>query len=208
MYGKGNTLTPQARAVILPSLMAIGAGAVVMGIFAVVVVPRVNPAAQRGVGANGFQAYVEQDGDLGMIKVVKKSDVEYALSGKSKAVSNASPSRVFNLDGNRGQTVSYSFRRNDGVPASLYIDLMSFKNQTVLDEANITQNTMQTTDINGHRAYYMHAQTLGSGREYRLMVVNGLKVYKFVIVQPLRNITISEVSALSSLKKLAQKAQL
>lgn len=208
LYGNGSTLTPRARAIVLPVLVAISAGAVIYGIISVVLVPRINPAAQRGVGANGFQAYVEDNGDLGISNVVSKSDVETVLSGKAKTVSTADISKVFNLDGNRGQTVTYSFKRSDNVNASLYVDLMSFKNQQTLDDANVTQNTTQTSDVSGHHAYYMHAQTLGAGREYRLMVVDDLKVYKFVIVQPVQNITINEVAAIAALKKLALKAHL
>lgn len=41
-----------------------------------------------------------------------------------------------------------------------------------------------------------------------MIVVNGLKAYRFVMTQPMDNITIKEVAALAALKKIALEAKL
>lgn len=206
LFDKDGILTRRARMVILPSFLLIATGAVIISVLAIAVTPRTKPASQYGVGANGFEAFVEQDGDMGMAKFVAKKDVVSSLGKNAKVVADASLSKIMNIDGNRGQTATYDFVRADGERASVYADVLFFKNKSELDGAAVTTNTLQTGDIRGHKAYYMHAQTLSSDREYRLMVISGLKVYKFVLVQPYRNITISEVSAMAVLKRMAAKA--
>ncbi len=201
-------ISKRQRALILPLMVVIGAGAVILAILAIIVMPRVNTASQRGVGADGFRAYEEQNTDLGIGKVVAKGDVVTALGDKAKAVSNVDVSNVFNLNGDRGQTATFGFTRADGKKVSLYVDMMLFKNTASMENAHVLTGTGKTGTINGHDAYYMHAQTLGTVREYRLLVVNGLKAYKFVIDQPHNDISISEVASLATLKKLALKANL
>ncbi len=205
--------TPQApgdrlKYVIIPLLGLIAIGAIVLTVLAVITMPNADKSAQRGVGANGFRAYEEQGADLGISKVASHDQVVAALGAKAKSVGTLDVSGVFNFDGTRGQTATYPFIKANGNDASLYVDLMFFKNTATLDAANIYENTISAGSVNGHPAYYMHAQTFGSDREYRLLVVNGLKAYKFVIVQPYRDISISEVSALAALKTLAAKAKL
>jgi hypothetical protein len=207
-FKSGNGVSPKARAVILPILVLIAAAAVIIGALVIIFVPKVNPITQRGVGANGFQAFLEPNGSLGVGDLVSKADVESALGNKSKVVSNAKLSKVFNIAGTRSQTATWSFVRADGVKASLYIDMVVFKNQPAFDNAYVTTGTLKAGTISDLPAYYMHAQTMGSDREYRLEIVKGLTVYKFVVAQPVRNITISEVAALASAKRLALKADL
>ncbi len=200
-------ISPRMKAVILPIMLVVAGGAIVLAVLAIIIMPVINPGSQRGVGADGFQAYQETGTTLGVDRIVSRDQVVTQLGNKAKSVgSNVDISKVFNLNGNRTQTATYDFVRADGVNASIYVDMMFFKNQNDKDGANITTATMKTTQINGHEAYYMHAQTVGTDREYRLMVVNGLKVYKFALVQPRSNLTISEVSALAVLKKLALEA--
>lgn len=206
LFDQDGVLTRKARMVILPLFLLIATGVVIISVLAIAVNPRVKPASQYGVGANGFQAFVEQGGDMGMAKFIVKKDVESTLGKNAKVVGDAMVSKVMNINGNRGQTVTYDFVRADGSKASVYADLMFFKNKSELDSAAVTTNTLQTGDISGHKAYYMHAQTLSSDREYRLLVIDDLKVYKFVLVQPYRDVTISEVSAMAVLKRLAAKA--
>lgn len=194
--------------VLLAALTIVGGGAIAIAIISIVIVPLVNPGSQRGVGANGFQAFVEDGGNLNIANTVSKQEVVDALGDKAKSVSDAQVSKVFNIDGTRGQTVTYDFVRANGLKASLYIDLMYFSNLQTLESTGVTASTGDAGRVNGHQAYYMHAQTFGSEREYRLMIINGLKVYKFVISQPYRTISINEVSALATLKKLAAKAEL
>lgn len=207
--GKGDEkLSPRARVALLAVLTLVGGGAIVIAIVSILIVPLVNPGSQKGVGADGFQAFVEQGGSLSVVNAVSKQEVVEALGNKAKSVSDAEVSKVFNIDGTRGQTVTYNFKRANGLDASLYIDLMHFGNLATFEGARVTASTAEAGKVNGHQAYYMHALTFGSDREYRLMVINGLKVYKFVITQPYRTISINEVSALATLKKLAEKAEL
>lgn len=204
----GKELGPKARIALLVVFTLIGAGAIIMAIISIVVVPLVNPGSQKGVGADGFQAFVEDGGSLSVVNAVNKQEVVETLGKKAKSVSDVEVSKIFNIDGTRGQTVTYNFIRSNGLKASLYIDLMHFNNLQTYESTGVTTATGDAGKINGHQAYYMHAQTFGSEREYRLMVINGLKVYKFVISQPYRTISINEVSALATLKRLAAKAEL
>lgn len=200
-------LRRHAQTAILPLFIVIGLGVIAATVLAIVLVPRINPGSQRGVGANGFHAYVEEGGDLGVGKMVSKQIIADVLGKKAKSVSDVKVSKVFNLNENKAQTATYEFIRSDGVKSSVYVDLMRFKNQSDYGAAAVTANTLNAGMVNGRQAYYMHAQTLGSSREYRLLVLDGLKVYKFVMVQPFGNIKISEVSAMAALKKIAEKAQ-
>jgi len=200
-------LDPRVRFIIIPVIALIAAGAIIFAIITIVNIPKPE-GAQRGVGANGFRAYEEKDGNLGIASVTTRDAVAKALDAKAKSVKDASISTVFNINGDRGQTVTYDFTKPNGKNASIYIDLMVFKSTLSLDDAKIYTATAKTDPIKNLPAYYMHAQTIGSDREYRLMIVNGVKVYKFVLTQPLREITINEVSALATLKKLAADSNL
>ncbi|MCA9324816.1 hypothetical protein KDA23_01970, partial [Candidatus Saccharibacteria bacterium] len=170
-------MTRRTRAVVLLAMTIVGIGAIALAVWTIIIMPRTNPGAQRGVSASGFTAFVEQDSDLGMGTVVKKEDVKSVLGNKSKSVSDVVVSKVMNLDGNRGQTATYPFVRADGKKASVYVDVMLFKNQAALDAANVTKNTLKGGMIGDLPAYYLHALTLGSDREYRLLVIKGLNVY-------------------------------
>lgn len=194
--------------IIVPIMGIIAAAAVILAIFSIITMPKSGEGAQRGVGADGFSAYEEKGTTLGIDKVVSRDDVVAVLGKKAKSVGDQQVSNVFNLDDNRGQTLTYSFVRPDDKEVSLYVDVMLFKNMNVLEAANIYAGTASAGNVGAHPAYFMRAQTMGSDREYRLMVVNGLKVYKFVMVQPYRSITMSEVVAVSILKQLAEKAEL
>lgn len=201
-------LTAKQKAVVLPAMFIICSIVVIIAIFAIIVMPSINNNSRRGVAANGFSAYEETGTDLGISKAVTKDNVIAALGDKAKSVKDANTTNVFNYNGDRSQTVSFDFTRADGQKASLYIDLTQFKSSASMDSQHILAETSLARIINGHSAYYMHAQTLGSVREYRLLVINDLKAYKFVIDQPINNITINEVSAVAALIKLAEKAQL
>tara|TARA_B100001245_G_scaffold234308_1_gene219599 strand:- start:7556 stop:8206 length:651 start_codon:yes stop_codon:yes gene_type:complete len=196
----------RAQFLILPIMAVIAVGVIVLAVIAIIVMPTIGND-QRGIGANGFRAYIEQDGDLGMGSIVTKRDVSDALGKKATSVKDAEVSAVFNLNGTRGQTVTYDFVRADGAEASVYIDGRFFQDSVSLKAANITDNTLSAGKVGEHNAYFLHALTFGSEREYRLLVEDGLHLYTFVMVQPYRNITISEVSAMAVLKKLAASAE-
>ncbi|HUO61878.1 MAG TPA: hypothetical protein VMT96_00295 [Candidatus Bathyarchaeia archaeon] len=203
-----NGLTRRQKAIILPVFIIVGTAAVVLAVTAIILAPKADLGSRNGVGADGFQAYVEKGTNLGVGNTVTKDEVIAALGDKAKSVGNADVSNVFYYNGDRKQTLSFDFTRADGSLASLYIDLTVFKSSASLNQQHIYVGTGKANPINGLAAYYRIAQTIGSDREYQLMVVNGTKVYRFVIDQPVENITINEVSAVASLIKLAQKANL
>lgn len=198
-------LDPRVRYVAFPLMAIVALGAILFIVITLANLPKPE-GAMRGVGADGFRAFEEKDGNLGVGSIVAKSKVVEALGAKAKEVKDPSVSTVFNLNGTRGQTVTYDIVKANGKPGSVYVDLMIFKNTFALEEANIYKNTGKTDSIRGHDTYYMHAQTIGSDREYTLLIVDGVKVYKFVLTQPFRDITISEVMAFASLKKIAENS--
>lgn len=201
-------LTARQKAVVLPAMVVVGAVAVGLAIWGIAMTPLFHNGSQPGVAANGFTAaFAEKGTDLGVGKLVQKDAVVSALGSKAKSVSDADVTSVLNYNGDRSQMVTYNFTRSDNQPASVYIDMTQFKNQDSMDAQQILTETAKAPDANGKKAYYMHFQTIGIDLENRLVVLDGLKAYKFVMVQPYHNVTISEVAALASLVKIAQSAK-
>lgn len=194
--------------VVLPIFLLIGAGAIILTVLSIIFMLRPESSAQMGVGADGFRAFVEENGDLGVKSVVNKDQVVAALGDKAKSVGDADISKVFNLNGDRSQTITFPFVRSDGKKAALYIDTKLYQNLQAQEDDHIYAATLNGGTANGHPVYYKHAQTVGSDREYHLVVVNGLKAYRFVIAQPGKNMLINEVAALAALKRLAAEAKL
>lgn len=166
------------------------------------------PGLQYGVGANGFRAFVEEDGNLGVNLIVNKKQVISALGNLAKSVGDSQVEKVFNYNGNQGQTITFPFVRTDGTKASLYIDKRVYKSSQAMTDDHIYQATLKAGVVNGRQLYYREAQTIGTDREYSLMIVDGVMVYRFVIAQPFTNITISEIESLAALKKLSAVANL
>ncbi len=200
-------LSRRVQFVALPVMVAISLGVIALAVIVVVLMPTVRDD-QRGIGANGFSAFPEKGTDLGIDKVVTKSDVVDVLGEKAKRVSDADVTDVFNLAGIRSQMVTYDFVRTDDVSASIYIDLKTFPNSTTLEKANILKGTAEAGKVGDYDAYFMRAFTFGKKREYYLLLTKGLNAYVFAFVQPSRDILFSEVSAVATLKRLAQKADL
>ena len=200
-------LDPRVKFIVIPLMALVSVGAIIFVVMTIISLPKPE-GATRGVGANGFRAFEEKGSNLGVGDIVTKSIVAEALGAKAKEVKDVSVSTVFNIDGTRGQTATFDITKANGKPGSIFIDLMVFKNNFALEDAKIYSKTGKTDPIKGHSAYYLHAQTIGSDREYRLMVVDGVKVYKFVLTQPFRDITINEVMALATLKKIAAKSNI
>lgn len=202
------TVTRKTQILIIVVLCVLGAGTIALVALSIMTPRNTSPGVQNGVGADGFRAYVEEGTSLSVDKVASKNQVIASLGSKAKSVGDAQVSKVFNYNGNRGQTLTFPIVRADGVTASIYIDKKIYKTTQALNDDHIYVATMKAGDVNGHPLYYRHAQTIGNDREYHLMVVNGKNVYRFVFTQPDGNITISEVGALAALKSLAQKAKL
>ena len=167
-----------------------------------------NPGQERGVGADGFSAFVEKDGNLGVALVASKDQAVSALGDKAEVVEAGRVSKVFNLNGNLGQTITFPFVRADKENSSIYIDKRIYKSAQALRDDNIYQRTLSAGEINGHPLYYRAAQTIGPNREYHVMIVDGTTVYRYVLAQPFKNVSISEVEALAILKRLATVANL
>lgn len=206
---KFGPLSKRTRRVILPIFLVIGAGVVALTALSIIILlPKSEEGAQYGVGADGFRAYVEENGNLGVGSIATKAQVTAALGDKAKSVGDPEVSKVFNMNGDRGQTATYPFVRADGANAHVHIDLRLYKNVESLEKDNIYVATQKTSAVNGHPAYFKLAQTLDNAREYHMIVVNGLKVYRFVFAQPAKKVTVTEVAALATLKRLALELKL
>lgn len=198
-----------AQIMVLASFSLIAVAAISLTLWSIVSSTKdTKPGLQNGVGADGFQAFVEEKSNLGIELVVSKKQVVTALGRHAKSVYDGVKEKPFNLNGNRGQTITFYFVREDGVKSSLYVDKRMYKTAQALNDDRVYDATLKGGTAGGHPLYYRAAQTIGTDREYHLMVVNGTTVYRFVIAQPFTNITITEVPALAVLKKLAQEASL
>lgn len=197
----------KTRFAVLVLFMFVSIGAIGLSIWSISTsMNNQKPGRQYGVGADGFRAFVDDKATLNVDKIVKKDQIVFMLKGLAKSVDDAKIEKVFNLNGNIGQTVTYAFVRTDGIKSSLYIDKRQYKDKKALDNDHIYDQTMKSGTAKGDPIYFRTALTMNAHREYSLMVVKGLTVYRFVISQPLDNISITEVTALVSLKKLAQQA--
>ena len=199
---------PRTHKAILPLFIVIGATVAVFTLWSVMNTPKAAPGTRSGVGADGFQAFVEEKSDLGVKTITSNTQVKTALGSKVKSVSDGESSQVFNLNGDRSQSLTFSFVRSDGMKANIYVDMKLYKSSQSLESDHIYTATATAGAIQGFPAYYKHAQTIDSFREYHLLVVNGLKAYRFVFAQPSDKITVSEIDAVAVLKKIAQNSQL
>lgn len=194
---------------VLAIFCIIGAVTVAITVLSITMIPKdPNPGVQRGVGADGFRAGVEDGVSLNVKSIASKAQVVTALGRSARSVGDPQVSKVFNYNGNLGQTLTFPFVRIDGVTSSLYIDKRIYKDKKALDDDHIYIATMQAGKVNGLPLYFRHAQTIGNSREYHLMVIDGLTVYRFVVAQPDDNIYMSEVNSLAALKKIALAVKL
>ena len=201
----GKELSKRQKAVIVPAMVLVGTGAVALSVFGIVNMTG-NSASKYGIGAGGFSAFAEENGDMGVANVINKDEVQKALASNAKDVADVDVSKVFNLNGDRGQTATFAFTRKDGVKSSVYVDARQFKSAAALKSAGIYVYTASAGNVKDHPAYYTVSQNIGGIREYSLMVVNDLKVFRFVMEQPAENATIGEVPAVATLLKVAKQA--
>jgi hypothetical protein len=188
-----------------PGALLLGLGVIGLAIWWL---PSRDPGAQVGVGADGFSVKELKGVDLGVADVVSKAIAEQELKSVAQKVGNVNKSGTLSLNGNRNQTATYYFKSNAGTQSTLYVDVLIYKNATALKSDNLNKRTADAGKINGNEARYMHAATIGSEREYALLVTKDLKSYKFAITQPAKNITINEVTSQEILKKVAARANL
>lgn len=206
---KNNSATRDSsskKQVLTKTLFSI-AGVVLVGfvIFQVIAVAQrqASPGAESGVGADGFRAFAENDGDIGIGSAISKDQVISALGGNAKSVGNAQISKVFNLNGIRRQQVTFDFKLSSNATAELYVDKIMYTSEQALKKDGVYEATISAGTINDSPIYFRRALTLGKYREYSIMLVKDSTVYRFVIAQPNNSIIISEIDASAILKKVA-----
>lgn len=161
-----------------------------------------SPGSQVGVGADGFRAFVEDTNNLGVGAIASKDQVSAALGKDAKLVRPVEVSKVFNLNGNRGQTATFGFVRADGIEAFVYIDKRVYKDPRSLEVDKVYGSSLQYGTVNEKTVYVKRAQTVGGFREYHALVVKDNTVFRYVLAQPLRKISIKEARAIDMLKEI------
>jgi len=170
--------------------------------------PLRSSGAKTGVGANGFSVFEVKGADLGIANVSKKDVVVKELGDLVKSVNDVESSGVISMNGNKGQTATYYLKTKADTYGSVYVDVMEYKNESALKADDLDRRTADGGKVQGLAVRYMHARTIANEREYALLITKGLKSYKFAMTQPYQKITIDEVTALSTLKRIAEKSSL
>ncbi|RYF28415.1 MAG: hypothetical protein EOO17_04935 [Chloroflexi bacterium] len=187
-------------------------GAIVLGIlaFTIINMPSLRTGSQEGVGADGYSVKVLKGKDMKISEVVKKPLVEkYLSTGIAGQIGNVNKTDVLDMNGNFGQTATYYFKaKGTDVVCNFYTDVMVYKSKAAYDSDDVFIGTGDAGKVGDLDARYMPAATIGKDREYALLVTNGLKSYKFAIVQPAKSIQIDEKTAQDALKKIATEANL
>ena len=190
-------------------MVLIGSGALTLAAVLILRLPAFDSSGTGyGVSSGGYTIRVEGKSDIGVAKVATKDDVTRALGANAQSVNDPQLGSAVNFNSSRGQTLTYDFTDKNGHRAHIYVDMTIFDNQSALNALNISSGTTKAQAINGHAAYYMQPWTLGSEHQDRLLVVNGLKMYKFIMSQSSENLSMDSVAARATLIRLAQKAQL
>ncbi|OGL22532.1 hypothetical protein A2707_04390 [Candidatus Saccharibacteria bacterium RIFCSPHIGHO2_01_FULL_45_15] len=196
------TTRPDLRRFALPAVIVVALGALAVTIF---VLP---DRARDGVGADGFSVSRLKGAQLGVDAIVSKQAVVAALGDTAKEVKDGDVSDGLNRNGNKSQQITYEFTTKSGKTASLYIDLLIYKSQAAYDGDSVFASTGAAGTINGREVRYMPAATLSMEREYALLVSNGLKSYKFALLQPNDSVTINELTAQNIMKKIIEQSKL
>lgn len=208
--GKKNSRTVKKRAIhpdyrrfALPAVIVIALAALVITIFALP-----NNTARNGVGADGFSVKRLKGVQLGVDKIVDKQTIASAFGDNAKDIKDGVITDALNRNGNKSQQITYDFTTQSGKSASVYIDLVIYKNQASYDDDSVFAGTGSAGKIDGREVRYMPAATLSMDREYALLVTNGLKSYKFAILQPTNDIKINELTAQNIMKKIIEESKL
>lgn len=163
---------------------------------------QVSPGIQTGVGADGFRAFVEEKSDMNVKDLVSRDQVIAALGTYATSVNPAEVSKVFNMNGDRGQTLTFKFIRKDGVRSNINIDKRTYTSKSKLEADGVYKSSLEYGTVNGRTVYVKRAQTIGGLREYHAVVVDDTTVYRLVLAQPVKNIKIKEVDSINILKNL------
>lgn len=198
---KGASKSLNRRSIIVGGVLVAALGALA---YMVITLPS---RGGESTTANGY-VFEVKGADLGIDKVVSKQEVTEELSGNAKAVDAVEKSGVLSFYGNKGQTATYNFSTVSGGRASMYVDVMTYQSQEAYDEARVFAGTGSAGKVNNMEVRFLPGITLGSDREYALLVTKDLKSYKFAITQSSQKIEINEQVAQEILKKLIAKADL
>lgn len=187
-------------------------GVAVLALVSLVVVingfPNKNLGTQYGVGADGFSVFEAKGANLGAAVLVDKQTIQDELGSLTSSIRDVNTSGVVSLNGKRGQTATYLLTTKSGTSGSFYVDIWQYPNAASQNSEDIITGTGDAGKINGLTARYMPAVTIANEREYALIVSKGLRLYKFAITQPYKDVKIDEVTAQAALKRIAAKASL
>ncbi|RYX79408.1 hypothetical protein EON76_01650 [bacterium] len=200
---KKRTIHPEYRRFALPAVIVIALAALLLTIFALP-----NNTARNGVGADGFSVKRMKGVQLGVDTIIDKQKIISALGSNAKEVKDGVVTDTLNRNGNRSQQITYDFMTKSGNTASLYIDLVIYKNQASYDNDSVFAGTGLAGKIDGREVRYMPAATLSADREYALLVTNGLKSYKFALLQPTKAVAINELTSQNIMKKIIDESKL
>lgn len=199
---KLSTRSPKQIVLGVAIVAALGALAVM-----VVVLPK-NQGSQPGVGADGYSVFEKKGADIGVVSVSEKSVVVAALGDRAKTVDDVTKSGVISLNGNLGQTATYTFTTPTGTKSYIDIDILKYQSQAAMDSDDLEKGTGSAGKVNNMDVRYLPAKTIGSEREYALLVSKDLKSYKFSMMQPSSKAEIREYKAWDILKAIIAKSDL
>lgn len=193
-----------------PKQIVLGAAIVAaLGALAVMVLvlPK-NQGSQTGVGADGYSVFEKKGADIGVTGIADKKVVVDALGNRAKSVDDVTKSGVISLNGNLGQTATYTFTTPTGTKSYIDIDLLKYQSKAAMDSDSLEKGTGSAGTVNGMEVRYLPAKTIGSEREYALLVAKDLKSYKFSMMQPSGKAEIREYKAWDILKAIIAKSSL
>lgn len=196
------TTRPDLRRFALPAVIIVALGALAVTIL---VLPN---QARNGFGADGFNVSLIKGAQLGVDKITSKQTIVTALGANAKDVKDGEITDGLNRNGSKSQQITYEFTTKSGETASFYIDLLVYKNQAAYDGDSVFASTGHAATIDGREVRYMPAATLSMDREYALLVSNGLKSYKFAMLQPSNGVAINELTAQNIMKKIIEQSNL
>lgn len=194
----------RTQRIVLGAIAVAAIGAVVL----MVIVFPTNGDDQSGVGADGFSVFEKKGADLGVTKVTAKNVVVEALGKNAKSVEDVEKSGVISINGNVGQTATYTFTLKDGSKATIDIDVLEYKSEDAYKSDDVFKGTGVAGKVDGREVRYIPASSIGKERIYALLVTKDLKSYKFAMAQPNTNVQIREYLAQDILKAIIDKSTL
>jgi len=152
----------------------------------------------------------KDEDDLGLCDLVETDVIKSSIGSTADNLTGPNNTGVTGLgDGDKGQTCVYPFVSGGSVTNSFYTDLAVYSQETFKLVSDFTANGNITVSGLGDRASFEASEsTVINTTEFSLTVVQGTKVYKFVISQPEAEVTISATDAQTALTAIAMSANL